>query len=196
MDIKLQIVSPSDAQELLELYAPYVENTAVTFECAVPSLDEFRFRIDNTVRRYPYFIAKKDGVTVGYTYAGPLKNRAAYDWAVETSIYVDKRCHRLGIGKRLYDALERSLSMMNITNMNACIAVPETESEYLDFSSMHFHTAMGFERIGVFHRCGYKFSRWFSMLWMEKMISAHNDVQPPVIPFSALRDRVEKEILI
>ena len=186
MDITIETVTAADAKELLAIYTPYVRNTAVTFELEPPSLDEFRFRIVNTLSRYPYYAAKIDGRIVGYCYAGALKNRAAYDWSVETSIYVEQSSRHMGVGKKLYAALEETLKRQNITDMFACVASPEKESEFLSFDSRLFHKAMGFEEVGTFKNCGYKFSRWFSMLWMNKTIGEHLEKQPPVIPFSKL----------
>lgn len=86
-DIKIRTVTENDAEQLLEIYAPYVEKTAITFEYEVPSVEEFKSRIKGTLKKYPYFAAELDGKIVGYAYAGEFKERAAYDWAVETSIY-------------------------------------------------------------------------------------------------------------
>lgn len=87
-NIVLRTAKPSDADRLLEIYAPYVENTAITFEYEVPSVDEFRQRIENTLKKYPYIVAIKDDKIVGYAYAGTFKSRAAYDWDVELSVYL------------------------------------------------------------------------------------------------------------
>ena len=89
-EICFRTARPEDAEELLKIYAPYVENTAITFEYEVPSIEEFQQRIENTLRKYPYFVAEQDGKPAGYAYAGPLKERAAYDWAVETTIYIQQ----------------------------------------------------------------------------------------------------------
>ena len=79
---------PEDAEQLLAIYTPYVTNTAITFEYEVPTVDEFRHRIINTLKKYPYLVAENEnGIVIGYAYASPFKGRAAYDWAVETSIY-------------------------------------------------------------------------------------------------------------
>ena len=110
-----------------------------------------------------------------------IKGRAAYDWAVETSIYVRKGLGRQGIGSGLYAALENMLKQQNIVNLYACIAAPEKEDEYLTRNSILFHERLGYELIGEFHKCGYKFGRWYNMVWMEKMIGEHLPDQPPVI---------------
>lgn len=182
----IQIARPDDAEALLEIYAPYVTDTAITFEYSVPSVDEFRERIRCTLEKYPYLAARRAGKIVGYAYAGPLNKRAAYDWAVETSLYVRQDCKKQGIGKELYLALEQALALQHIINLNACIACPETEDEYLTKNSIRFHEHLGYRFVGEFHRCGYKFSRWYNMVWMEKLIGDHEPEPAPVIPFPEL----------
>ena len=101
----IRIVREDDAEQLRDLYAYYVENTAITFEYEVPSVEEFRKRICHTLERYPYLVSVRDGVINGYAYAGIFHERSAYDWAVETSIYIEKDARKLGIGKELYTVL-------------------------------------------------------------------------------------------
>lgn len=162
-----------DAQRILEIYAYYVENTAITFEYDVPSKEEFKQRMRKTMQKYPYLVIEKEGRVYRYAYAGPFKERAAYDWACELSIYVDHAAKKCGLGKQLYAALTECLKQMGITNLYACIGYPQTEDEYLDKNSEQFHAHLGFQTVGTFHRCGYKFNRWYDMIWMEKMIGEH-----------------------
>ena len=183
----IRTASAKDAPALLSIYAPYVEHTAITFEYEVPSLDEFRQRVLHTLQQYPYLIAERAGRIIGYAYASPFHPRAAYQWAVETSIYVDQNEKRSGVGKALYTALEKVLKAQNITNLNACIASPRVDDEYLTRNSIQFHEHLGYSMVGEFHQCGYKFGRWYNMVWMEKMIGDHVEKQPAVIPFSKLR---------
>ena len=100
--LKIRDAQIDDAQRLLEIYSHYVLDTAVSFEYEVPSLDEFKERIKNIKKKYPYLVCEKDGKIIGYVYASAYSERAAYDWTVETSIYVDKECHRNGAGSLLY----------------------------------------------------------------------------------------------
>ena len=177
--MKIEKVTVEDAEELLEIYAPYVENTAITFEYDVPTLEEFIERIRHTLEKYPYIVALNikavhEGKIVGYAYAASFKDRRAYDWSVETTIYVKNNCKRMGIGKVLYEVLEQELKDMGILNMNACIACPVQEGRYLNDDSIRFHDNMGFTEAGHFHNSGYKFGQWFDMIWMEKMIGEHN----------------------
>ncbi|MDO5558919.1 MAG: GNAT family N-acetyltransferase [Oscillospiraceae bacterium] len=172
-EIIIRDVTVSDAPELLDIYAPYVLNTAVTFEYDVPTADEFINRIEKIRRKYPYIAAQQNGVILGYAYAGAFKERAAYNKSAETTIYVKEDSRRCHIGSRLYSALEEKLRTQGILNMNACIAYPETEDEYLTFDSFRFHEKMDFDLVGEFHKCGYKFGRWYNMIWMEKLIGEH-----------------------
>lgn len=173
-----------DAEALLEIYAPYVKNTAITFEYDVPTVEEFAGRMSNVLRRYPYLVAEVDGEPAGYAYAGPFKERAAYDWAVETTVYVKEDMKKHGIGRALYEALEKTLAAQGILNLNACIAFPEKEDEYLTTDSVKFHKKMGFSEVGRFHKCGCKFGRWYDMVWMEKHIGTH-EKNPAEVRFFA-----------
>ncbi len=177
-------VLPEDAKELLEIYGPYVLETAISFEYDVPSVEEFRERIINISKKYPYIKAIENGKIIGYAYAGAFKTRKAYDWSVETTIYVAKDCHKNGVGRLLYSQLEKSLKDMGILNMNACIAMPSREDSHLTDDSFRFHKALGFELVGTFHDSGYKFDTWYDMIWMEKMLGNHT-AEAPKVKFGA-----------
>ena len=164
---------PQDAKALLKIYEPYVENTAISFECDIPSEEEFKKRIENTIKKYPYLTAENDNQILGYAYAGAFYGRAAYDWSVETTIYLAPDAQKKGVGRTLYEVLEEKLKDMGIKNLYACIAYPENEDEYLDKNSALFHEHMGYKEVGKFYKCGYKFNRWYSMIWMEKIIGEH-----------------------
>ena len=192
-NIKIRIASTLDAKALLEIYAPYVKNTAITFEYEVPSLEEFEKRICHTKERYPYLVAEADGDILGYAYASAFHERAAYDWAVETSIYIKEDQKKRGIGKMLYEALEKILAEQNILNLNACIAYPKQEDEYLTKNSVAFHQHLGYRLIGEFYQCGYKFGRWYNMVWMEKHIGEHGENPPKVKSFDEVREVVWKK---
>ncbi|MCI6378669.1 MAG: GNAT family N-acetyltransferase [Clostridiales bacterium] len=194
--MNIRIVTPADAERLLSIYAPYVTQTAITFEYDVPSVNEFAQRIASTLRKYPYLAAEQDGKLLGYAYAGCFHARAAYDWAVETSIYVDWEAKGKGVGGRLHRALENVLRKQGILNMNACIAYPETEDAYLTKNSVEFHAHMGYRWVGRFRQCGYKFGRWYDMVWMEKHIGEHCGNQPPPRPFAGICDELGKAIAL
>lgn len=169
-DIRIRSAEKADAKRLLEIYAPYVRDTAITFEYEVPSVQEFEKRIENTLKNYPYLVLEEDGVVMGYAYAGVFKARAAYARSCELSIYVDNAAHGRGYGRALYAELERELKSRGMLNLYACIAYPIVEDEYLDRNSAEFHAHLGFREVGHFHRCGYKFGKWFDMIWMEKFV--------------------------
>ena len=181
--MKIEKVILADAKELLEIYAPYVQKTAITFEYEVPSVEEFEKRITNISSKYPYIKAVNDnGVIVGYAYASSFKGRKAYDWSVEMTVYVKEDCKRQGIGAMLYDALEKSLADMGILNVNACIAYLKegTTDEHLTNDSMFFHKNRGYKLVGTFHDSGFKFGTWYDMIWMEKMLGEHTNTPAPV----------------
>ena len=191
--IQIRTAAAEDAWELLKIYKPYVKKTAITFEYDVPTPEEFKARIENTLKKYPYLVAEKDGELLGYVYTGPFVGRAAYGWAAEVSIYLKEGSQRLGLGKRLYQAIEEISRAQNILNLNACIGSPETEDEYLTRNSIQVHSHMGYRWVGEFYKCGYKFGRWYNMVWMEKIIGEHPAEPMAVIPFPELdRDVLDR----
>ena len=171
--MRIEPVKVEDAEELLSIYAPYVTDTAISFEYEVPSLNEFKDRIRNISSILPYIKAVEAGEILGYAYAGRFKDRKAYDWSVEVTVYVKKDARRSGLGTILYNALEESLKNIGVLNMNACIAFPKEEDEHLGKDSYYFHKKMGFNLVGTFHNSGYKFDTWYDMIWMEKIIGEH-----------------------
>ena len=193
--ILLRTARPSDAECLVEIYAPYVTDTAITFEYEVPSVEEFRSRIEKTLGKYPYIVAEQNGRIMGYAYASAFARRAAYNWSVELSIYLDMEIRRQGIGGRLYQAMEEILKEMHILNMNACISWPKAEDEYLTKNSVQFHEHMGFRLAGEFHDSGYKFGRWYNVVWMEKMIGDHPENPKPVRTFPEIREKFTGNLL-
>lgn len=179
--MRIETVLIEDAKDLIDIYSYYVKETAVSFEYDVPSVDEFRKRIRLISEKYPYIKAvADDGSVLGYAYANTFKSRAAYDWSVETTVYVRNNLRREGIGKSLYQALEEYLQNMGVLNMNACIAVTPQEDIHLTNASVYFHEKMGFRLAGTFHNSGYKFNTWYDMIWMEKIIGEHKAIQSTV----------------
>lgn len=182
----IRVATVEDAEEILKIYDYYVRNTAITFEYVTPTIEEFRERIKNTLKAYPYLVYEREGKIVGYSYAGRLHPRKAYDWSVETTIYVDKDERRSGIGKELYEALEKILAKMNVTNVCACIAYPDVEDEHLTKNSVEYHGHLGYKMIGIFNKCAYKFDTWYNMVWMEKIIAEHKAKPDALINFNAV----------
>lgn len=172
--MEIRDVKKEDIAGIMEIYRYYVEETDITFEYVMPTEEEFTARVEKILEKYPYLVALEDGKVVGYAYAGTFKGRAAYDWAVETTVYVDRNCHGKGIGKALYEELEILLKEQNIQNLNACITFPNKPSEA-------FHQKMGYRTVAHFEKCGYKLGRWLDMIWMQKFIGEHPDTPAKVV---------------
>lgn len=186
--LTLREATPADAPAVRAIYAPYVAGTAVTFEYGVPSEEEMRRRMERTLRAYPYVLAELAGETVGYAYLGPFVGREAYVRCAETSVYVAEDRRGRGIGRALCTALERIASAQGIISLEACIAVPDGEEDgYLTFASARFHGRMGYRETGRFEKCGYKFGRWYGMIWMEKTIGVHAARPAAFVPYPKLR---------
>ena len=182
----IRTARPEDASALLDIYAPYVVNTAISFEYEVPSIEEFQARIKNILQKYPWLVAEKDGELLGYACTHAFVGRAAYDHSAETTIYLKENRTKMGVGKRLYLALEAISNVQNIYSLNACIGYPETEDEHLTMNSIQFHTHMGYRFVGKFYKCGYKFGTWYHMAWMEKILKEPPKNPPAVIPLPEL----------
>lgn len=191
-NIKIRVATVRDAEALCAIYAPYVTDTAVSFEYDVPSNEEFAARIAATLAEYPYIVAELDGVAAGYACAHAFIKREAYKRTVETTIYVRRDLRRSGVGRALYNALEKALAMQNVTNLAACIGVPKCENDpHLTLDSVRFHTRLGYRPVGTFDGYGYKFGRWYDMAWMEKIIAPHGEHPAEFVPFSQIKERFE-----
>lgn len=183
--MNIRMATEDDAEELLGIYDYYVRETAITYEYETPSVQEFKERIRGVLAKFPYLVLEgDDGKIHGYAYAAPFHPRAAYSWCVEMTIYLAKDERGHGYGKALYTELEKRLKAMGILNLNACIGYPDAEDEYLTFGSVRFHEKMGYSMVGEFHKCGYKFDRWYNMVWMEKIIGEHSCPPPELSPAS------------
>ena len=167
-EIIIRSATTEDATEILQIYSYYIENTAITMEYAVPTVEEFKERIRNTMENYPYLVAEQGGKIIAYAYAGKFHPRAGFSYCAEISIYVDKDAKRCGMGRRLYEAIEEKLKRQGVKNVYASISYIEIEDEYLTNNSMQFHEHMGYQLVAHFHHCAYKFDRWYDLIWMEK----------------------------
>lgn len=182
--ITLRMASAADAPVLAAIYAPYVRETAISFEYEPPSNEEFAHRIAEVLEKFPYLAAEHNGEIVGYAYAHAYGVRKAFGWAVELSVYIRRDCRGLGVGRRLYEAMEVLLKAQNVTNLYVLVAGVDTEDEYLTHDSQKFHLAMGYAYVGKLHKAGYKFGRWYDMITMEKIIAGHPEyTQPDVVPW-------------
>ncbi len=178
-DVVIRMAETQDARRLLEIYSYYIEETAVSFEYVVPTLEEFSSRIEKISSFYPYLVAEREGEIIGYAYAARFKERKAYDWDVELTIYLDKDYRRGGVGRRLYGALEEILRRQNIINLYAYITMPGSDGDpYSSYDSINFHKRMGFEEVGKAEKCGYKFNRPYGLMWMAKRMDGDETKAP------------------
>ena len=185
--MEIRLASADDAEEILAIYAPYVRKTAVTFEYEVPDPGEFRSRIEETLKNYPYLVAAEAGRILGYAYAGAFRKRIAYQHSAEMSIYLDEHCRQHGIGRLLYRELEKRLPEQNVFSAYAGVTTTERENDaFLTDASVRFHEKMGYAKIGEYHLCGYKFDQWYNVAWFEKTLGNRPEKPVPFIPFSAL----------
>ncbi|EFR44833.1 GNAT family N-acetyltransferase [Streptococcus pseudoporcinus] len=175
----IRFAHPSDAKQLVAIYQPYVEKAAITFDHVSPTVGQFQQRMQHIQAFYPYLVYEEEGRLLAYAYASHLNTRAAYAWSCEVSIYVDQHSRGKGIGRCLYQALERYLAAMGIINCNACIATSKIPSSYLPLASHMFHQKLGYQLVGTFHKVGYKFDQWFDVTWMEKALGHHTRGQKP-----------------
>lgn len=166
----IRLATADDAASALDVYTPYVLSTAITFENDVPSVEEFRSRIENLTKTYPWLVCEYDGKIVGYAYGSIHRARPAYKWSPESTVYVAADFHRLGIAKVLYEALFALLKLQGFVNVFAGVVLPNVKSE-------GFHKALGFEEIGIFDRIGFKLGSWHSSKWFGLHLS-EPDVNP------------------
>ncbi|AEB81304.1 TPA: N-acetyltransferase [Streptococcus suis] len=152
-----------DAADLVAIYAPYVEKTAITFETEVPTVEAFASRIEKTLEKFPYLVSVEEGKVVGYAYASTYYARAAYDWTVELSVYIKQEARGKGIGSLLYDAIEEDLKARGFKNFLACIALPNP-------ASLSPHKKRGYEQVAHFKNVGYKFDTWHDIVWLQKSL--------------------------
>jgi L-amino acid N-acyltransferase YncA len=161
--VQVRTATPADAAVLREIYRPYVERTAISFELEVPSIEEFGRRISVAVEGWSWLVAEVDGRPVGYAYASVHRAREAYRTSVETSAYVREDYQRQGIGRALYTQLLNELGERGYASAFAAITLPND-------ASVGFHESLGFERIGVFPRVGRKFGTWHDVAWFYRAL--------------------------
>ena len=176
---KIRFAPEKDAEAILRIYAPYIEKTAITFEYEVPSLSEFSERISEIQRKYPWIVYEENGKILGYAYGGPEYTRAAYQWTVEVSVYVDENEKGKGIGTALY---EKVLDILKKQNFCLCYALINEDNE----ASLRMHKKYGFRPIGTRKNCGYKFEKWHSVVFLEKQLNEPSVPPKDVIPIGEL----------
>nr|UWI51727.1 GNAT family N-acetyltransferase [Clostridioides difficile] len=164
--VKIRLAKETDAEEILEVYTPYITNTAITFEYDVPNISDFKNRIKTICSKYPYLVCLIDEKIVGYAYAHEHNERTAYQWNAGLSIYVDEKFVSCKIGIALYNSIIDILKLQNIQNLYVSITSPNIKSERL-------HQHFGFKLCGTYHNTGYKFGSWHDVMLFEKYIGTH-----------------------
>lgn len=182
-----RLATPDDAAALQAIYAPYID-TSLTFECEIPSVEEFRRRIEERISLYPYIVAESNGTAAGYAYASRLFERAAYDWAVELSVYLDCSCRGHGLGHALYSRLLALLELQGIRSVHGKVTMPNPSSDKL-------HRNMGFRLVGIMEKVGFKLGQWRDVAHYEKLLGDFSETPQPITPVTKLDAKVVEGIL-
>ena len=170
-----------DAAAVAAVYRPYVEETAVTFEVDPPDAPAVADRIRETLAAYPWFVATVEGRVVGYAYAGRLRERDAYRWTTELSVYVDRDRRREGAGAALYRALLATLERQGFESAYGVVTLPNP-------GSVAFHESFGFERVAHLPAAGHKLGAWHDVAWYERPLGDRADAPAEPTPFADCRD--------
>lgn len=182
---EIRLIKSTDAASVLAIYEPYIRDTSITFEYDVPSLGEFSERIQTISVEYPWLVCVENDIILGYAYGCKHRYRTAYQWSVESAIYVSENTHRKGIARHLYETLFEILRLQGFVNVYAGVTIPNEKSE-------GFHLAMGFEKLGTFKKIGYKFEEWHDVAWFDLHLTSH--ILHPPIPKTMLELAGNKEI--
>jgi L-amino acid N-acyltransferase YncA len=163
----IRLAQESDAEAIQRIYAPFVLHTAVSFETEPPSVDEMRSRILKILARLPWLVCERNEKVIGYAYASPHRERAAYGWSVDVTVYVHEDYRRYGVGKALYASLFQVLRLQGFYNAYAGVTLPNP-------GSVGLHEAMGFTPVGVYRTVGYKLGRWHDVGWWQLALRDHS----------------------
>ena len=174
----IRMANLQDVPRILEIYGPYVENTAVSFEYTVPTLEEFTQRFLKITAFFPWLVWEEEGKVLGYAYGSRAFERAAYQWSAAASIYLCPKACGKGIGKKLYAALEELLKKQGHRKVYAVITTANEDS-------VAFHRAVGYRHTATMPDVGYKFGKWYGTVWMEKDLNTWD--APPREPISVCR---------
>lgn len=175
----VRLASPGDAKGILEIYAPYIKNTSLTFETEVPSVAAFAERISTYLHRWPWLVCEKEGKIIGYAYASQYRERTAYQWSVECSVYIHDDFHRLGIAKALYNELFEILKQQGFRNVYAVINLPNDKS-------VAFHESCGFTYFATYEQVGYKLGKWKNVGWWRLILNEFGDEPAAPVLFSEM----------
>lgn len=186
MDIRM--ATPEDAPALLEIYAPYIKDTAVSFDIRVPSKSDFIRRMQRIIGRFPYLVAENNGRVVGYAYAHPESERSAYQWNAELSIYMNRDFQSSALASRLYNALIEFLGLLGYRNLYAVITLP-------DEANISRHKHLGFTPLAVHKNAGYKLGKWHDVAWLEKSLGPYRANPEPPLAMSGLAPELVRSVL-
>jgi L-amino acid N-acyltransferase YncA len=176
----IRLATEDDAEQIQAIYAPYVRDTAISFEIEPPSVEEMRQRVIEVLQRAPWLVCEHAGAVLGYAYAGKYRVRAAYQWSVDVSVYIDPSAHRRGIGRGLYTSLMALLHLQGYYNAYAGITLPNP-------ASVGLHEALGFVPVGVYHQVGHKLGAWHDVGWWQRALRAHTRAPKPPADLSTIR---------
>ena len=176
----IRIARDQDAAAIHAIYAPAVTDGVATFETALPGVETIRERIRARLPRYPWLVWEEAGVVLAYAYAGRFRERAAYDWIAETSIYVHADARRRGVARTLYSTL---LAVMRLQGINEAVGVITLPGE----ASVRLHEALGFSPAGVWRNAGYKLGQWWDVGVWQKPLQPPANPPMPMVPFATLR---------
>jgi L-amino acid N-acyltransferase YncA len=177
----IRFAEETDAPQIQAIYAPFCEGTAVSFEMVAPSVEEMAGRIRKITAQFPWLVAEEDERLLGYVYACPHRERAAYQWSTDVSAYVRPECHRRGMGRALYTALFGILVQQGYFKAFAGITLPNP-------ASVGLHRAMGFEPVGMYRGVGCKFGVWHDTLWLQRELQAEIPEPSPPKSVHEVRD--------
>lgn len=177
-------VAPEDAEEIAAIYAPYVRDTAISFELVPPTGEDMRERIRSMAASYPWLVCTEGQSVRGYAYASRHRERAAYRWAVDVSVYIRAAAHRRGIGRALYSALLRLVAAQGFCTAYAGITLPNA-------ASVGLHEALGFQPIGVYRAVGHKLGAWRDVGWWDLVLQTRPAKPAEPRPLAALRGTPE-----
>lgn len=177
--MRIRLATGEDAEMMLDIYAPYIENTTITFETEVPSIGSFRHRVEAYLQKFPWLVAEQDGVVIGYAYASAYRDREAYQWSCECSVYMHEQFKGTGVAAQLYKAVFQILTFQGFRNVYAVIGVPNERSE-------KFHARCGFEHFALYKDVGSKFGKWYDVGWWKLQLNSYDLQPPPPLYFSAI----------
>jgi phosphinothricin acetyltransferase len=159
----IRLASEADASDIAEIYAPFCRETPVSFETEAPTVDEMRHRIAQTLNWFPWLVCEDDGLILGYAYASRHRERAAYRWSVDVSVYIREGLRRMGLGRALYTSLLAVLRLQGFQSALAGATLPNP-------GSVALHEGMGFEPVGTYRNIGFKCGAWHDVKWWQLML--------------------------